>query len=66
MNNEREDVNKKNKMEYEKIIEESKRKNDQYHDINNKTTRLILLILLLISIFGSIFYIVTWIIKSIL
>ena len=65
MNNEREDVNKKNKMEYEKIIEESKRKNDQYHDINNKTTRLILLILLLISIFGSIFYIVTWIIKSI-
>ena len=53
------EFNKKNREEYEQLMEESSTKLDGYYDRNNWVVRIILLILLVIIIAGS-----YWIISS--
>ena len=51
------DVNKKNREDYEKIIEESKTNLDSYYDKNNIFVKLLMLGLLVFIVIGVIYYI---------
>ncbi|MBR6949579.1 MAG: hypothetical protein IKH54_05265 [Bacilli bacterium] len=51
------DVNKKNREDYEKLIEESKTNLDSYYDKNNIFVKLLMLGLLVFIVIGVIYYI---------
>lgn len=51
------DVNRKNREDYEKIIEESKTNLDSYYDKNNIFVKLLMLGLLVFIVIGVIYYI---------
>ncbi len=51
------EVNKKNREDYEKIIEESKTNLDSYYDKNNIFVKLLLLGLLVFIVLGVTYYI---------
>ena len=55
------DVNRKNELEFNEIIENSRPDLDHYWDINDPFVRLILGILFGIGAIGSIYYITMWI-----
>lgn len=54
------DVNKNNQQEYNSLMENARRKNDAYWDINNPIVRIILLVLLVFAIAGAIYYFALW------
>ena len=51
------DVNKKNREDYEKLIEESKTNLDSYYDKNNIFVKILMLGLLVFIVLGVIYYI---------
>lgn len=51
------DVNRKNREDYEKLIEESKTNLDSYYDKNNIFVKLLMLGLLVFIVIGVIYYI---------
>ena len=54
MNDDKElEINKKNREEYEKLMDESSTKLDGYFDKNNSFVRLLLIILLIVIVVGS-------------
>lgn len=53
-------VNEKNNQEFQNLMEHSQRKYDNYWDINNPIIRIILIILFLIAVIGSAYYIILW------
>ncbi|MBQ2639830.1 MAG: PspC domain-containing protein [Bacilli bacterium] len=54
------DVNEENEKLYQDLIEHSKRKYDDYWDINNPVVKVILIVLLAIGIIGAIYYLIVW------
>lgn len=53
-------VNQKNSQEFENLMENSKKKYDQYWDIHNPVIRIILFILFVIIVIGSSYYFILW------
>ena len=62
--NDNKDVNQKNIDEFNKVMENAKIKTDGYFDRNNPIVKIILVILLIISIIGSLYYIIPWFINK--
>lgn len=50
------DVNKKNREEYEKLMDESKSKLDSYYDKDNIFIKILLVVLFIIIVLGCIYY----------
>ncbi len=65
MNDENEEleINKKNREDFEKLMEESSTKKDMYWDSNNPAVRVILLIIGAIILVGSAYFIYMYINK---
>ena len=61
LDNQEVDVNRKNREDYEKIIEESKTNLDSYYDKNNIFVKLLMLALLVFIVMGVIYYIMLFI-----
>ena len=59
--NEELEFNKKNREDYEKLMEESSTNKDSYWDINNPIVKAILLFIGLVIVVGSIYYIFKYI-----
>lgn len=57
---EEKDVNEVNEQLYQDLIERSKKKNDDYWDINNPVIKGILITLLVIGLVGAIYYLIVW------
>ena len=60
MNNieEERNVNEENEKLYQDLIEHSRKKDDGYWDINNPIVKTILIILLVIGVIGTIYYLI--------
>lgn len=54
------DVNEENEKLYKDLMNETKRKNDGYWDINNPVIKILLTVLLIIAVVGTIYYIIVW------
>ena len=54
------EVNKKNRVAYESLMEESKTKLDSYYDKNNIFVKLILFLLLIFIVCGLIYYVLLY------
>ena len=52
------DVNRENEEFYNSLMEESKRKSDDYWDRNNPIVKGILIVLLIVGIVGFIYYLI--------
>ena len=52
------DVNSENENLYNDLMEESRRKNDDYWDRNNPVIKLLLTILLVVGVIGFIYYLI--------
>ena len=58
-NNQR-SVNEKNSLEYQNLMDHSRKTYDDYWDINSPIIRIILIILFLIIVVGAGYYFVMW------
>ena len=54
------DVNKKNREEYENLMNNSKTKLDTYYDKNNIFVKIVLFLLLAFIIFGVVYYLIQY------
>lgn len=54
------DVNEENEKLYKDLMNETKRKNDGYWDINSPIIKILLTVLLIIAVVGTIYYIIVW------
>ena len=55
------DINKENRENYEKLMEESSTNKDMYWDKNNPAVRIVLLVIGTIIILGSAYFIIKYI-----
>lgn len=53
-------VNQKNHQEFQNLMEHSKKRYDNYWDINNLLIRIILFILFIIIVLGAGYYFIMW------
>ncbi len=53
-------INQKNSQEFQRLMDHSKKKYDNYWDINNPIIRIILIILFLIIVLGASYYFIMW------
>ena len=53
-------VNQKNNQEFQNLMEHSKKRYDNYWDINNLLIRIILFILFIIIVLGAGYYFIMW------
>ena len=53
-------VNQKNHQEFQNLMEHSKKRYDNYLDINNLLIRIILFILFIIIVLGAGYYFIMW------
>ncbi len=58
------DVNSKNQEEFNRLITNARKKDDGYLDRNNPIIKMILIILLIIALGGSIYFIISWYLKK--
>lgn len=59
--NQQQDVNQRNDQAYNNLIDNARRKQDNYWDINHPVVKTILIILFLIALVGSLYYVFLWI-----
>lgn len=59
--NQQQDVNQRNDQAYNSLIDNARRKHDNYWDINHPVVKTILIILFLIALVGSLYYVFLWI-----
>lgn len=53
-------INQKNSQEFQRLMNQSKKKHDNYWDINNPIIRIILIILFIIIVLGAGYYFIMW------
>lgn len=53
--------NERNQQEFDQVMKNAAKKNDDYWDRNNPFLRALLLVLLAIAIVGFVYYIISWI-----
>lgn len=62
-NNLNQNVNQKNKEEYDNLIQNVKKDTSDYYDINNPVVKILLIILLITALIGSAYFIIIWLKK---
>lgn len=62
-NNLNQNVNQKNKEEYDNVIQNVKKDTSDYYDINNPVVKILLIILLITALIGSAYFIIIWLKK---
>lgn len=55
-----EDVNRRNDEAYQNMMNNARRKDDNYWDINHPVVKTILIILFIIALLGTIYYVFAW------
>lgn len=54
------EVNKKNREEFERLMDNAANKHDSYWDKSNPVVKLILWLLLILIVLGTLYYIISW------
>lgn len=62
-NNLNQNVNQKNKEEYDNLIQNVKKDTSDYYDINNPVVKILLIILIITALIGSAYFIIIWLKK---
>lgn len=56
----KEDVNRRNDEAYRNMMNNARRKDDNYWDINHPVVKTILIVLFVVALLGSIYYMFAW------
>lgn len=58
------DMNQKNGQAYNNLMNRARNRKDHYWDINHPVVKTILIVLFLIALLGSLYYIIMWFISN--